>query len=584
MNPSKEQQIFIDAEGKIVLCACPGSGKTFAIAHKIVKHIKNWEEPHKGIATLTFTNVAKDEIIQQVTNISDFSQRASYPHFIGTIDSFLNQFIFTRFAYLLTDQHKKPFLTHENVESTFRWNNTCHKKGCPSKINNFRWSLDGSTYENNKIVSCNEPRRCDEYKKMLYKKGVFFQNDVPYMCYKLLREHPTIANAIVERFPIILIDEAQDTSKEQMAIFDLLEKNGLKTIGIVGDPDQSIYEWRNANTSEFMAKISHENWQTLYFKENRRSSQMICNATAKFSDLCKDCGANSAVGEDKNFTQKPELMLIDAKADKEVTKEDAIKYFLQRCKALNITETYNNVAVLTRSRIHQNTDITGLWKSNEIKLLAQATYEWKYGSKKNAYNLCWDCLFLLLIDELHSVDQDIECTINTKISIDIWKDLCLGIVCSLPDADLTLCNWLKEIKNLFKDIDLPLPIRAGHTFSDVLKIKTKDKKNPTFQSISLKEYFEKKQKNNITISSIHGVKGETYEAVMLFAPSLTGTTITQKLISNGDLKNEHNRAAYVAMTRPKKYLAVAIAKPKDMNILNTRFPTTLWNYVELNKQ
>lgn len=56
-----------------------------------------------------------------------------------------------------------------------------------------------------------------------------------------------MASAIVERFPIIIIDEVQDTSINQMAVFDLLSESGMKSIFLVGDPDQSIYEWRNAN-------------------------------------------------------------------------------------------------------------------------------------------------------------------------------------------------------------------------------------------------------------------------------------------------------------------------------------------------
>lgn len=50
------------AEGRIVLCAVPGSGKTFIVAKKIIKYLEDWRFPHRGVAALSFTNVASDEI------------------------------------------------------------------------------------------------------------------------------------------------------------------------------------------------------------------------------------------------------------------------------------------------------------------------------------------------------------------------------------------------------------------------------------------------------------------------------------------------------------------------------------------
>ena len=74
---------------------------------------------------------------------------------------------------------------------------------------------------------------------MLMKKNIIFQNEVASFAYRLLKEYPMIAKAIVERFPVIIIDEAQDTSEEQMAVFDLLTEAGIKSIFLVGDPDQA---------------------------------------------------------------------------------------------------------------------------------------------------------------------------------------------------------------------------------------------------------------------------------------------------------------------------------------------------------
>lgn len=98
---------------------------------------------------------------------------------------------------------------------------------------------------------------------MLLKKNIIFQNEVASFAYSLLKEYPIIATAIVERFPVIIIDEAQDTSDEQMAVFDLLTDAGIQSIFLVGDPDQAIYEWRNANPECFKKKMELDTWKLI---------------------------------------------------------------------------------------------------------------------------------------------------------------------------------------------------------------------------------------------------------------------------------------------------------------------------------
>lgn len=38
-----EQEKFLKAEGKVVVKACPGSGKTYIVAHKLLSYIDNWK-------------------------------------------------------------------------------------------------------------------------------------------------------------------------------------------------------------------------------------------------------------------------------------------------------------------------------------------------------------------------------------------------------------------------------------------------------------------------------------------------------------------------------------------------------------
>ena len=99
-------------------------------------------------------------------------------------------------------------------------------------------------------------------------------------------------------------------------------------------------------------------------------------------------------------------------------------------------------------------------------------------------------------------------------------------------------------------------------------------------NLQLFKFFEKKTTEEIIYSSVHGVKGETFDATLLVVDSVRGNTVTPSLLTRGDLNNELMRIAYVAMTRPRKLLVVSIPKQKSSVALN-RFPFELWDYKEL---
>lgn len=99
---TEEQKKFLTAEGKVVVKACPGSGKTYSVAHKLLSYIDNWKDYHSGVAVLSFTNVASNEIQEKAQTIHGSLGELGYPHFIGTVDSFIDEFIVLRYGHLDT--------------------------------------------------------------------------------------------------------------------------------------------------------------------------------------------------------------------------------------------------------------------------------------------------------------------------------------------------------------------------------------------------------------------------------------------------------------------------------------------------
>ena len=77
-----EQQEFLNAEGKVVIKACPGSGKTYTVVHKLLSYVDNWKDYHSGVAVLSFTNVASNEIYEKAQLIHGSLGKLGYPHLL----------------------------------------------------------------------------------------------------------------------------------------------------------------------------------------------------------------------------------------------------------------------------------------------------------------------------------------------------------------------------------------------------------------------------------------------------------------------------------------------------------------------
>src|SRR5688572_2155295 len=120
---TSQRQAYFDARGKIILNACPGSGKTTCIVHKLAMLEKECLQKfgsHAGIACLSFTNVAKREILGKYKKV--YRQEFRYPHLVSTIDSFVNQYITLPFFNLLNKDFKRPRIVDEDaiIDSIFK--------------------------------------------------------------------------------------------------------------------------------------------------------------------------------------------------------------------------------------------------------------------------------------------------------------------------------------------------------------------------------------------------------------------------------------------------------------------------------
>ena len=239
--------------GALDVEACPGSGKTTLLVAKLAILARHWTERRHGICVLSHTNVARREIETKLGSTSEGKRLLSYPHFVGTIHGFVNEFLALPWlrskAYtiqIVDDDiclqrrwHKLPRRTRMALESNGRDAQVLRISATDFSVH-VPWGkgrilgTDTPTYQAIQRA-CRES--CEE--------GYFCHGEMFLWAGELLDRKPQMREALRERFPLLFIDEVQDTSEQQSALlFRLFTDGGNPVIRQrFGDSNQAIYQY-----------------------------------------------------------------------------------------------------------------------------------------------------------------------------------------------------------------------------------------------------------------------------------------------------------------------------------------------------
>ncbi|MBI1891283.1 MAG: ATP-dependent helicase [Burkholderiales bacterium] len=251
---------FDDAERQAALLencsrdfnAVPGSGKTSLLAAKLLLLAGKWPHPDKGICVLSHTNVAREEITRRLAKSVEGSRLLAYPHFIGTIHGFVNQFLAMA---ALRRRELKVDVIDDDVFGKRAWslamsNRYGKLRTWLSKRPNAEALVSTLFYKNANLEVLSEGgklpgantlthRQMVTLKKELAESGVFRHRDMFAYAELALAKHPHLLDVVHRRFPMVFIDEMQDTSWEQEDILNRLFDN-RSVVQRFGDVDQKI--------------------------------------------------------------------------------------------------------------------------------------------------------------------------------------------------------------------------------------------------------------------------------------------------------------------------------------------------------
>jgi superfamily I DNA/RNA helicase len=387
----------------------------------------------------------------------------------------------------------------------------------------------------------------------LAKSGAYTHALGRYWALRALAEQIRLVEILACRYPFILIDEAQDIGSMHGALVSLLRDAGA-TVSLIGDPNQAIYEFADADGSFLRSFGSTSGVIRRSLTENRRSvSQIVAVARALSSSDSKAIRQPPARKHGAYFL---------------LYKQNEVDGLVKTFKAILSGHDYAaaEAAILCRGSALVETIVGGAAQTGRgaTERLAQAAiYRDRKGDIAKAFECVVDGVLRLLEKPPERLRGEI---LGSAPSADaktlrrlLWQFL-KRTDSGLPEGMLRAkSEWhpcLKQrLPELFKAIESACSMKRSTTWKNTFTT-TDLGDGPLFERDLISD-------GNTVIRShtVHKVKGEGIAAVLYITKK---ADLESMLTGTG---TEDGRVGYVAVTRARDLLILAVPANTSTNVI-----------------
>ncbi|MCL4370671.1 MAG: UvrD-helicase domain-containing protein [Chloroflexi bacterium] len=280
-----QRQGVQSVEGPVLILAGPGSGKTRVITHRVAYLIQECGIHPYQIMAVTFTNKAANEMRHRLEQLLPRSTRHLT---IGTFHAICARLLRREAEAMGVDPH---FVIYDEDDQLGLIKRALHDLNLSEKSYQPRALLSqisaakselrspavyaeyaGSYWEE---VVLRVYRR---YQELLLGNRAMDFDDLLLNAVHLFRTRPEVLDKYQERYLHVLVDEFQDTNMAQYAFVRLLADKH-RNLCVVGDEDQSVYGWRQADIRNILNfERDFPDTKVIYLEQNYRSTKTILGA------------------------------------------------------------------------------------------------------------------------------------------------------------------------------------------------------------------------------------------------------------------------------------------------------------------
>ena len=157
------------------------------------------------------------------------------------------------------------------------------------------------------------------YEALMVQADALDFDDLLLKTFLLLSDNQPVAEKYQDRYSQFMIDEFQDTNVAQYAIARLIAQKH-RNLCVVGDPDQSIYSWRNADIRNILSfQKDFPDAKVVALEQNYRSTQTILDAASRLisansqrveKELFTNNGAGEQISIVEGYDEQEEAQIV----------------------------------------------------------------------------------------------------------------------------------------------------------------------------------------------------------------------------------------------------------------------------------
>ncbi len=284
LNPQQREAVE-HVNGPLLILAGAGSGKTRVLVHRVAHLISTAGVPPYRILAVTFTNKAAAEMRSRVM---DLVGPAGSLVWVSTFHAMCAKMLRMDIEAL---GYKRSFSILDESDQMTAMKRILKELNISSDMFKPQSVLSAISDAKNELISAAEyvaaatdvrqrtiGQAYEMYQKMLARDNALDFDDLIMLTIELFRKAPEVLSRYANRFTHIMVDEYQDTNHAQYVLVQMLA-SAHKNLCVVGDDDQSIYEWRGADIRNILEfERDYPDARVIKLEQNYRSTSNILDA------------------------------------------------------------------------------------------------------------------------------------------------------------------------------------------------------------------------------------------------------------------------------------------------------------------
>lgn len=580
----RQKEAVLTKNGPVLILAGAGSGKTKTLTHRIAYLLNQGVRP-ENILAVTFTNKAAEEMRTRISKLlianSYLPYAISNKLFIGTFHSFGVKILRNEIEKI---DYKNNFVIYDEDDAF------ALAKDIRSELNFPQDKLKAGTLLNIISKAKSELKDLEEiladadelYRNRILRFGEIYNqrlkaanavdfDDLITLPVKTFLKYPDVLEKYQNQYQYILVDEYQDTNHAQYKLINLLTEK-FKNLFVIGDPDQAIYGWRQADFRNILNfERDYPGAKVVKLEENYRSTQNILSAASKI------ISKNIERKEKTLWTQNPPGAPIEV-TETESEREEA-EFIINKILDLNknLDLSLEKTVVMYRTNAQSRAlEEACLYAGLPYRVIGAV----KFFQRKEIKDMV---AFLRLIQNSNDEISLKRITgilgkrafANFKSEFEKLKEMAkTSSPADLIKAIIKKTNYYDYLSSKFSGVGPDGELESESRIKNVRELIGLAFKYDGFapdialsefltESALMQEGIKNESSEKLNLMTLHSAKGLEFDAVFI-AGLEEGLLPHSRSAFSLEQLEEERRLCYVGLTRAKKYLWLSFTKYRSL--------------------